>query len=127
MCRAVFSIRFRKNNSRHLPDLLCWTMFFQYRNNDRWRDTMYDHLSPVCACFVYLHLHLDIVKTALRSFLAFGTRLADSLKNVNHKHVVTMDTSHLSDQLNDLLKRNYDAAKGYRKAAEHVDSPELAS
>ncbi len=38
-----------------------------------------------------------------------------------------MDTSKFSDQLNDLLKRNYDAAKGYRKAAEHVDSPELAS
>lgn len=38
-----------------------------------------------------------------------------------------MDTSHLSDQLNDLLKRNYDAARGYRKAAEHVDSPELVS
>ena len=38
-----------------------------------------------------------------------------------------MNTSNLPDQLNDLLKRNYDAAKGYRKAAEHVESPELAS
>lgn len=38
-----------------------------------------------------------------------------------------MSTSHLSEQLNDLLKRNYDAAKGYRKAAEHVDSAELVN
>lgn len=38
-----------------------------------------------------------------------------------------MSTSRLSDQLNDLLKRNYDAANGYRKAAEHVDSPELTT
>ncbi len=38
-----------------------------------------------------------------------------------------MDTSYLSDQLNGLLKRNYDVAHGYRKASELVDQPELVN
>ena len=36
-------------------------------------------------------------------------------------------TEEMSNKLNELLEKNYDAEKGYKKAAEIVDSPKLKS
>ena len=38
-----------------------------------------------------------------------------------------MDNNKIVDHLNDILKRNYDAEEGYKKAAENVENSQLVS
>ena len=44
---------------------------------------------------------------------------------VQTKHLIIMETNKLIDHLNDVLQKNYDAAKGYTEVAEKVKSPSL--
>lgn len=40
---------------------------------------------------------------------------------------MSTQTEKIGNSLNDILEKNYDAEKGYKKAAEHTDNPNLKS